>query len=78
MATWRHKISLLMMKNISLVCWHSPVKNFQHLKRNFVSLRSHEISYLCNHSKHRKRDNIILRLQNEINVLLSQMEEHDK
>ena len=41
---WRYEISLLMLKNISLVrCAHS-LNIFQHSKRNFVSPRGHVIS----------------------------------
>ena len=44
MAAWRYEISLLVLKNISLVrCAHSW-NIFQHSKRNFVSPRGHVIS----------------------------------
>ena len=44
MTAWRYEISLLVLKNISLVrCAHSW-NIFQHSKRNFVSPRGHVIS----------------------------------
>ena len=43
MTAWRYEISLLVLKNISLVrCAHSR-NIFQHSKRNFVSPRGHVI-----------------------------------
>ena len=56
MAAWRYQISLLVLKNISLVrCAHS-CKIFQHEKRIFVSLRGHVKSsmfvYLNNYAKY--------------------------
>ena len=40
----RYEISLLVLKNISLVCCAHSWNIFQHSKRNFVSLRGHVIS----------------------------------
>ena len=44
MAAWRYEISLLVLKKYFTRSLHSLVKYFQHLKRNFVSPRSHVIS----------------------------------
>ena len=44
MATWRYKISLQVLKNISLVCCAHSWNIFQHSKRNFVSSSGHVIS----------------------------------
>ena len=44
MATWRYKISLQVLKNISLICCAHSSNIFQHSKRNFVSLSGHVIS----------------------------------
>jgi len=41
---WRYKISLLMSKNVSLICCADLWNIFQHSKRNFVSLHNHVIS----------------------------------
>ena len=41
MAAWRYEISLLVLKNISLV------RIIQHSKRNFVSPRGHVISSIA-------------------------------
>ena len=43
-AAWRYEISLLVLKNISLVCCTHLWNIFQHSKRNFVSPRGHVMS----------------------------------
>ena len=44
MAAWRYEISLLMLKNISLVRYAHSWNIVQHSKGNFVSPRGHVIS----------------------------------
>ena len=45
MATWKYKISLRVLKNISLVCFAHSSNIFQHSNlRNFVSSSGHAIS----------------------------------
>ena len=48
MAAWRYEISLLMLKNISLICYAHSGNIAQHSKRNFVSPRGHLISSIYN------------------------------
>ena len=50
MAAWRNKISLLMLKNISLVRYTHWWNIVQHSKRNFISPRGHVISSLSQSS----------------------------
>ena len=50
--TWRYhcyKISLLVLKNISLARYTHSWNVFEHSKRNFVFLRGHVISSICHH-----------------------------
>ena len=49
MAAWRYEISLLVMKNISLVRFGHSRNIFQHSKRNFVSPSGHVISSMYAH-----------------------------
>ena len=45
MTAWRHKISFLMLKKISLVHFAHSGKLFKHSKKNFVSLHGYVISF---------------------------------
>ena len=51
MTAWRYEISLLVLKNISLV----RANIFQHSKRNFVSPRGHVISSIFDRFSEGKR-----------------------
>ena len=46
MAVQRYKISLFMLKNISLVYCAHPLNIFQHSTRNFISPHGHVISFI--------------------------------
>ena len=56
MAAWRYEISLLVLKNISLVrCTHSW-NIFQHSKRNFVSPSGHVISSIYDQCEKKREE----------------------